>query len=100
MHTWLFRIFTVLWILDTVFTTIFIGKYGVDMEANRFLRFMIHNYGIWTLWAFKALSYGAWYGAKHMYKVNKGRPFPWYVDGIFVLIMIPVCYMGAVVAFV
>lgn len=99
MNAWIFRFFVVLWFLDALFTTIFINRHGVEMEANVLLFKMISSYGIWTMWAMKAAVLGFWVWVKRLYKVDRGREFPWYVDAVFVMIMLPVCYMGAVVAF-
>ena len=99
MNAWIFRIFVVLWFLDALFTTIFVGKYGVEMEANVLLYKMISSYGIWSMWVFKAAVLGFWVLVKRLYKKDTGQEFPWYVDGAFVVIMLPVCYLGAVVAF-
>lgn len=46
----LFLAFTLLWLLDATFTTMFILQYGVEMEANPFLRDLIAKFGLSALW--------------------------------------------------
>ena len=94
-----FWAFTLLWILDAIFTTMLVIQYGPDMELNPFLRWSIVNFGLWTLWAYKALSWTGWWYVNAAYEKEKGKPVTWLLDGALVAIMIPVCYAGFKVAF-
>lgn len=43
----------VLNVLDAFFTAEGISKFGVELEMNPFMRFLIESYGTWCLYAFK-----------------------------------------------
>lgn len=95
----LFLAFTLLWLLDATFTTMFILQYGVEMEANPFLRDLIAKFGLSALWAIKAIAWLGWYGANKLYERKRGKSISWAIDAGFVAILIPVCVMGFRVAF-
>lgn len=95
----LFLAFTLLWLLDATFTTMFVLQYGVEMEANPFLRDLIAKFGLSALWAIKAIAWLGWYGVNKLYERKRGKPISWTIDAGLVAILIPVCVMGFRVAF-
>lgn len=46
-------IFILLWVLDTLFTTLFVDRLGLEAEANPIIRFIIQNYGFVSFLIFK-----------------------------------------------
>lgn len=86
MKLFLFIVFAVLWTLDTIFTVIFVGKYGLSAEGNPLMRWVIAE---WSPAGFAALKIGLlmfWACV-----CNKAHIV---IHIFFVLIMLPVVWMG------
>lgn len=45
MNKLLFAAFSVLWLLDTVFTLMFVGNFGIDAEGNPIMRWVLLHTG-------------------------------------------------------
>lgn len=54
-----FIVFTLLWILDTVFSNIFITTYGIETEANILIKNIISHFG---MFGFYFLKFVTWFG--------------------------------------
>lgn len=91
LRCWLIGGFTLLWVLDMLFTLIFVMNYGLDMEVNPICRellrmgpgyFILAKVGVWFLYLCASEYMKTW------------------IHIILVCIMLPVTAAGAVVAFV
>lgn len=87
----LFMVFYALWMLDAVYTIKFVELYGLGMEANPIVRYIIEHFGYPGLLLFKVLTTLPWAILYQRAKV--------WVHVLMILIMLPVVVLGYLVAY-
>lgn len=98
MNKKLFILFSLLWIADTVFTLMFVHKYGLESEANPMIRHIMAYYGPVTFCVLKLITWGGWYLAQLNYKHKRNKEVHWALNAALVLIMLPVVTAGGIMA--
>lgn len=84
-------ILSVLWLLDTVFTLVFVHKHGFVMEANPLMRWALYNLGFFGFIVIKFYAFVPLFLLRqHIHNL---------IFVCLILILIPVVVMGALVAF-
>lgn len=56
----LLMVFCILWSADTLFTVIFVGRYGVEMEANPLMKWVMVEFGVLSFTLLKLFIMYAW----------------------------------------
>jgi hypothetical protein len=92
-------LFSLLWLLDTVFTTIFVRDLGLEAEANPLIRNVIEFWGFSGFWLLKALILSGWMLLNSLYKDKYNKELPSFINICLTFIMIPVVVTGAIMAF-
>lgn len=83
--------FSVLWMADTVCTSVFVAKYGVEMEANPVMRWLIATHGILSFIGVKLFLLAFILALKQHVKT--------WVYAALAVLLLPVSIAGAIVAF-
>jgi hypothetical protein len=81
------EILSVLWALDTIFTIGFVHRYGLEAEANVWMRWVIAHTGYFGFAVYKASALYFWL---RMERYTKTVLWHW----LLILFMLPVVYMG------
>lgn len=89
-HTWI-RLFTFLWICDTILTTLFVQKYGTEMEANILPRMVMESFGLIGFWFMKLGIWLFWIYTNSLYKQTKSKDLSYLYEVSFCIILLPVC---------
>jgi Domain of unknown function (DUF5658) len=92
-------LFSWLWLLDTVFTTLFVSELGLEAEANPLIRNVIEFWGFGGFWLLKALILSGWILLNSLYKDKYNKELPSFINICLTLIMIPVVIAGGLMAF-
>jgi arginine exporter protein ArgO len=95
----LFITFTLLWIIDALLTVSFITQFGVEMEANPLIRWIISHFGFAGLWIVKITTWYFWFKTNQLYQKKHNKEASYLIDAFLVCIMLAVVVPGAVVAF-
>ena len=92
-------IFSWLWLLDTVFTTVFVSNLGLEAEANPIIRNVMAYWGFGGFWLLKALILSGWVLINGLYKDTYKKELDPIINICLVLLMIPVVLAGGIMAF-
>jgi hypothetical protein len=63
-------LFSWLWILDTIYTTMFVRDLGLEAEANPLIRNVIKIWGFGGFWLLKALILSGWVLLNNLYPLS------------------------------
>ena len=85
-------LFSLLWLADTMFTIVFVGKLGYQMEANPMMRWVLMYLGYVAFVWVKFLTWAFWiYMQRHLRTL--------WAHAVLVVMMIPIVFRGAQMAF-
>lgn len=79
-------LFSSLWIVDTVATSLFVSVLGSDSEANPVMRSLLESFGLIGFVGVKSAVLLFW--------LSINRHAHWAIHAALVAIMVPVCVMG------
>lgn len=79
-------LFSALWVVDTVATSLFVSVLGTDSEANSVMRSLLESFGLVGFIGVKAAVLLFW--------LSINRHAHWVIHAALVAIMVPVCVMG------
>lgn len=90
-HPWL-RAFAILWLLDIITTMMFVHRFGVDMEGNPLMHWVIQNLGWIGFCAVKLAALGA------LAYITPYMRRPWPLQ-LLTAVMVPVIALNLMVCF-
>lgn len=86
--------FTLLWVLDTVFTSMFVTRYGLEAEANVIVSWVIQHCDMIGFYFFKSLTWSFLIFANCIYYIKYNKILTCWIDMILITLMLPVVYLG------
>ena len=98
MNRKLFILFSLMWLADTIFTLMFVQKYGIEAEANPLLRYVMETGGMVSFCGVKLATWGIWYYAQLMYKEHNKKEINCTFNALLIAIMAPVVITGGIMA--
>ena len=84
--------------LDGAATAVFVANLGLEAEANPFMRQIIENGGITSLFMVKLATIALYWLAMCWYKETKGHEYPLWPEIFLCVTMAPICAVGVFLA--
>jgi len=88
-------LFCVLWLLDTLFTSILVARDGVEAEANPLVVLVIAHHGLPCLWLVKALMLGLLLWSDWLYYKWENKKISYLVYLLLAAVMVAPVVLGA-----
>lgn len=85
-------------LLDAVATSMMVTRYGLDTEANPFMRHVIQTSGFAGMYMVKLAGLALYWASMTWYKDTTGREYDLWPEVLILLVFVPTVVVGFIVA--